>query len=887
MERARTERAGRAVVFHGGRLGTYDLPLAYQPLSPRLKTLRKPSITQDATASPPPKSLVKRRERPFVGAEAQADSDWSLTQVPASQLVKQISDPLAFVTDSRQNRLPATPDDMLHLDLYTSRLRSESLADINGPGPLELLPNPYALRVLTELEAAVDIAAGSRTHSVSSVAVTIWDGNSAREVWPVGEWCAAWASFERVRRQPILRRFRARHVFDGWRANMRRRRNARHAAALIRAQHVATHDSETLDPAFVAAAAMNPSLDAARELSGWIRLQSLDLEQVAGGADGVALRLGASNAETIGEEISSRVDLFVHQVASSLSLLRELLAATGLRALSEPNDEACRYVVQTYGRKHYSSIAGHLLNRRAPLACVSSSPRTAKPMPPAHPPIGHARGVKGVERLARWHRELTPMIFDHTSRAVVTAHMLPAIRILRGADWMVSSALLEAPLEALKLLVKQFEGHDPLTDGFLLFAEVERTHEPLLPGRGVLQGAADSQQQGAPAAATRGVHWTAGADVALNEQGGCEAGTGGGADAAPEELSLRLVSPSAAELVRDLLEQVVKTLSAVQLPSGRPELAEMVLAYLAHSGGQEETGEESARQHRKEGSCRGLERAGHREALDASDEDCDSATGEEDEAEEVRLAAYLNEPALDSQAELAWEWRQQALRETEKGRVGGRTSGDTELGGKECPIRSSVGRHAGTAASCVVSPPLQLASIAASRLAGWHSGAAATRKAAGQSEGYALNAHVGRQAAKLPQLAELLHHHLLESPPVRLKEMLRRLESAIEKALARAHSVAIGHTPFVAAASLPAGASQALAPPIGLSVVDAGCVRISGRSLWPNDSSNFDVNPLLAPLSLEGLAHEPPASLENNAAAAGSAPLWRRPRLLVRAASRK
>mmetsp|Transcript_10960 Transcript_10960/g.36356 ORF Transcript_10960/g.36356 Transcript_10960/m.36356 type:complete len:883 (-) Transcript_10960:263-2911(-) len=876
--------AGHPIAFHGGRFGTHDLPLELQPLSQRLQTPRKPSVTKDATTTPPPKSLVKRRQPlcPFVGVEPRADSDCSLTQVPASQLVDIApSDPLAFVTASRQNRLSAAPGDMF--DLYTSRLRSESLADKNSPGPLETLPNPYGLRALTELEAAVDIAAGRRTHSVSSVAVTVWHGDTAREVWPLGEWCAAWASFERVRCEPILRRFRARHVFDGWRANMRRRRNARRAACLIRAQHVATSESETLDPAFVAAAAMAPSVNAARELAGWIRLQSFDLEQVAGGADGVTLRLGASNAEAIGEQICTRVDLFVQQVATSLSLLRELLVATGLRALSEPNDDACRFVVETYGRKHYSSIAGHLLNRTAPLACVSSSPRNTKPMLPVHPPIGHARGEKGVERLARWHRELQPMVFHHVSRAVINAHMLPAIRILRGADWVVASALLEAPLDALKVLVKQFEGHNPLSDDFLLFAEVQRTHESHSPGYSVHRGGANPQQD-ATATTTRGVCEAAGADETSDEQSWREAGAGGGLDHVPETLSLRLVAPSAADLVLDLMEQVLETLSAVQLPSGRPELAEIVSAYLEPFGGQSDSIKVPAREMPTKARCNGLERTDDRGASDTSDEDCDSVAGEEVKGKEVELAAFLNEPALDRQAELAWERHQQTQREAGGEGMRGRSSDDNVLGVKVPSIRSSNGRQHSKAAPPEVSAmPSSLS--AASELPGRHPGAARMRTPAERAQTHDSNARVTGMAT-LPHMAELLRRHLLESPPPRLKEMLCRLESAIEKALARAHSVAIRHAPFIAAASLPAGASQALAPPIGLSVVDAGCVRISGRSLWPNDSSNFDVNPLLASLSLEELAHEPPASLENSAAAAGSAPLWRRPRLLVRAAYR-
>jgi hypothetical protein len=878
------ERAGRPIIFQGGRFGTYDLPRAFQPLSPRLKTPRGPSVTQEAAASPSPKSLVKRRQalRPVIGAEAQAATDWSLTQVPANQLLDIVpGDPLAFITDSRQNRSSAAPGGVL--ELYTSRLRSESLADINSPGPIRMLPNPYGLRALADLEATVDIAAGSRTHSISSVAVTVWDGDSAREVWPLGEWYAAWASFERVRCEPILRRFRARRVFDGWRTNMRRRRNTRRAACLVRAQRVATSDSEMLDPAFVAAAAMTPSVDAARELAGWIRLQRLDLEQVAGGADGVALRLGASNAEAIGGEICSRVDLFVQQVASSLSLLRELLAKTGLRSLSEPNDEACRFVVETYGRKQYSSIAGHLLNRRAPLACVSSTPRNAKPIPPAHLPIGHARGEKGVERLARWLRELRPMVFDHASRAVINAHMLPAIRILRGADWIVASALLEAPLEALKLLVKQFEGHDPLSDGFLLFVEVQRTHESGSAGHGVHQGRADPQQA-ARVAPAGGVRWAAGADALLGEQDESETGVEGDSDRMCEALSLRLVSPSAANLVRDLVEQVLKTLSAVQLPSSRPELAEMVSAYLADFEKQADSDKMLARQTPKSRVCHALESLDDLGvSSDASDEDCGTIRGEELEAGEVGLAAFLNELALDRQAELAWERRQKALREADGERISSCRSDDSEREVKEHPIRSRNGWHHGKAAAHA--SPVPVLPSAASRLSGRHPGAVRASKRAERAEPHAAHALASRHTSMLPQMADLLHHHLLESPPPRLKEVLGRLESAIEKALARAHSVAMRHAPFIAAASLPAGASEALAPPVGLSVVDAGCVRISGRSLWPNDSSNFDVYPLLAPLSLEELAHEPPASLEKIAAAAGSATLWRRPRLLMRAAS--
>jgi len=86
--------------------------------------------------------------------------------------------------------------------------------------------------------------------------------------------------------------------------------------------------------------------------------------------------------------------------------------------------------------------------------------------------------------------------------------------------------------------------------------------------------------------------------------------------------------------------------------------------------------------------------------------------------------------------------------------------------------------------------------------------------------------------------------------------------------------VAVSHAPFTAAASLPAGASQALAPPLVLCEIDVGCVRISGRSLWPDDSSDFDICPLLAPLSIEELADAPPASAVSSAA--GSAPLWLR-----------
>jgi len=424
----------------------------------------------------------------------------------------------------------------------------------------------------------------------------------------------------------------------------------------------------------------------------------------------------------------------------------------------------------------------------------------------------------------------------------------------------VASALLEAPIEALRVLLQRFEEHDPLVEDFLLLCEVERLHEPPVSTPRLMAGAAREAV----------VFGDAVPGTASNADLSSANTAGANADPMREKLRLRLVCPPAAELVRDLLEQEVEALSSVQLPSTRPELADIVAGYMAHFGKEAEL----PRLKRESAARRQIRDDSFFAFGDNLSEDSEGglagASDAETASEERRLAALINEQAIELQAEIAWEERQRALRkEEEEARLSTRRTSinePTERGLRQCKGDYSASAHSSSNSKL---------SLAASRRRSLVMSNAAAK--VDPADGVKSRASSNRP----PQLSQLLRLHLLDNPPRRLTRIMRRLEAAIDGALQRALLVAISHDPFIAAASLPAGASQALAPPLGLSVIDVGCVRISGRSLWPNDSSNFDVNPLLAPLSLEELADAPPASLVNNAAAAGSAPLWRRPRLML------
>ena len=107
-------------------------------------------------------------------------------------------------------------------------LREEALCD------LELrtrFPNPFCLIPVSTSQAP----RLRRYLTASAQAVTLWLDGAACEVVPLDDWRRHFRSFARVAAVPPLYRCHRRRFFMGWRAAVRRARNARNAQALLRA----------------------------------------------------------------------------------------------------------------------------------------------------------------------------------------------------------------------------------------------------------------------------------------------------------------------------------------------------------------------------------------------------------------------------------------------------------------------------------------------------------------------------------------------------------------------------------------------------------------------------------------------------------------------------
>ena len=116
----------------------------------------------------------------------------------------------------------------------------------------------------------------------------------------------------------------------------------------------------------------------------------------------------------------------------------------------------------------------------------------------------------------------------------------------------------------------------------------------------------------------------------------------------------------------------------------------------------------------------------------------------------------------------------------------------------------------------------------------------------------------GAAPLQVPTLRELLLLHCFDRPPEPLRRVVAELEKTISTALLRAAKASAAHPPFSAAA-LAQGTGASNGPPNVLRVLDVGYVRVDGRALWPDESSELQLWPQYAPLSLEQMIAPPQA----------------------------
>ena len=381
------------------------------------------------------------------------------------------------------------------------------------------LPNPFSL--LHTLMAAGDRSdVPARYMTVSQGGVTLWADGEARECHTLYEWHQAHASFERVAHAPVLRRFRKRYTLSRWKRMVQGQRSVRLRAALLRAQRTPEPDNhDQFDFANTVNAFVHAPLALMRRTCGWILSQELQPSQLTG-ASGPGqvppVELGPLNGVALAAAIEEQLYFVTRALLSASDALQQSISKKEAQPLALVPEAGCRFLMEKYSPRLYPAIVGKHFNQAAELRGLRSPRDIHVWRPPMAPPLHGA----SLARLDTWIEESEPASLEHTAAQVRRQHLLVVGRVVRGADAGVMSAVLQLPLNALRAFRAHFKsmGWKRLTGNDappVLTLRIERT-------------------------------W---------------------ASAAGASQPLRLVSPSAKELVQMLLRRCVGCLQGLHLPS--------------------------------------------------------------------------------------------------------------------------------------------------------------------------------------------------------------------------------------------------------------------------------------------------------------------------------
>ena len=264
----------------------------------------------------------------------------------------------------------------------------------------------------------------------------------------------------------------------------------------MQALRLAQDELEAKGAPAVTARTVGPALQAVHRAAGWIATCGIQPAQLATGKDG-AVEVGLANAEDISQQarrpcrpwrvhmqpshaeppdrrpspprhvtlssphhICLRTSPIAHvlrrpdlaqisdnlrrangALTSAFDTLHEVLASRSMQPLANANGDACKYLLQTYSRRLYPVIAPSLVNKAAPIREIQTSTVASTLLPPA--PV--LRGAP-LEKISRLCGEAQPSELFYMARNLANDHLRPFTRLLRRADMMVFTAVLQLPL---------------------------------------------------------------------------------------------------------------------------------------------------------------------------------------------------------------------------------------------------------------------------------------------------------------------------------------------------------------------------------------------------------------------------------------------------------
>ena len=370
--------------------------------------------------------------------------------------------------------------------------REQGLHDVAPPGArLTTLPNPFQLISFERISRRGQTMVTSPLTRYLTVSlaggVTLWVDGSAVEAYPLDEWRAAHASFARITTAPpaprtprggaVFTGARKRHIFRQWLKGVQRNRGQRRRAALLRARREAQDELEAVSAPAIVAETFGPAVEVVRRVSGWIRAQKFEAQQVGAaqppkapkpgtssssssaaavaGSSADSISLGASNGPALAKAINDQLRRAVFALSSAYKGLRAGLDEESTKPLATTNADGCKFLLEKYSRRIYPVVAPLAFNRPANVRLLTYPHGNVATLQP--PPFRALRGAS-LETLDRWLDESTPCPMVHSDQAVERVHQEPAARMLRLADMLVCSSVLQLPLDALREFTKKFKG---------------------------------------------------------------------------------------------------------------------------------------------------------------------------------------------------------------------------------------------------------------------------------------------------------------------------------------------------------------------------------------------------------------------------------------------
>jgi hypothetical protein len=707
------------------------------------------------------------------------------------------------------------------------------------------LPNPFSL--LHTLMAAGDRSdVPARYMTVSQGGVTLWADGEARECHTLYEWHHAHASFERVAHAPVLRRFRKRYTLSRWKRMVQGQRSVRLRAALLRAQRTPEPDNhDQFDFANTVNAFVHAPLALMRRTCGWILSQELQPSQLTG-ASGPGqvppVELGPLNGVALAAAIEEQLYFVTRALLSASDALQQSISKKEAQPLALVPEAGCRFLMEKYSPRLYPAIVGKHFNQAAELRGLRSPRDIHVWRPPMAPPLHGA----SLARLDTWIEESEPASLEHTAAQVRRQHLLVVGRVVRGADAGVMSAVLQLPLSALRAFRTHFKslGWKRLTGNDappVLTLRIERT-------------------------------WASAAGVSQ---------------------PLRLVSPSAKELVQMLLRRCVGCLQGLHLPSEAEAFAEALELHEQAMLGIPRPAKPATVVPPLPDWCSWwslLHPSPRPGTSGEDDQESSGAAAADAEAERAAQAAWATFGKYDLDGGGTIDRKELQLALADLGLKVTKEELSTLLSkfGREgdldmdtfATLVIGLNRHrqaahaaAEAAAQAAAEAAAQAALVAAARnpFATFDEppptavAAAATPAPALSSMAFLLKGDLAAaaafSAAPAPRpnrrtLRECLTQYYFECPAPPVVAVLEELEMVLETALTRAEEAALRHPPFVAAAREGGVQHELSERAPTLRSLDVGCIRVDGAELWPAEDREVDLAPYFAPVSLNSLVLE-------------------------------